>query len=432
MPIGSLSRRYLGGAFWSLLGSGVSQAATLLTAVIAARLLGSVRFGEYGIIQSTTGMLGILAGMGLGITATKYVSELRASDPVRCGRIIGLSNSVALMSASAIALGLWLVAPWLASGVLQAPHLTLGLRIAGALLIFSTLNGVQIGTLTGFEAFRTVLYINIFRAAATLVLVTAGVLKWELPGMFVGMTLAAALTCLVSYFAERSTCRTHAVHVSHRQSRREVKLLWRFTLPGLIALLLPGIVFWVVRTILVRSSDGYAELGTFTAAEQWTTAITFLSAGLNTVGLPILSNTYATSNWTQFRKAVIGNLSLTLGAAILVATVVALASPWIAAVYGPTYSDMAPVLILIAFVSVLRVLGGTIGNFIASIDEMWWAVAFNLLWTVTLIIGAYLLVDRGALGLAMAYLIAYAAQATWAMAFFFVRLGRLRRQWRSL
>src|ERR1022692_3038167 len=47
-------------------------------------------------IQSTVGMLGIFAGLGLGITATKYVAELRSHDPERAGRIIALGCGVAV------------------------------------------------------------------------------------------------------------------------------------------------------------------------------------------------------------------------------------------------------------------------------------------------------------------------------------------------
>jgi len=41
-------------------------------------LLGTVGFGELGVIQSTVGMFGVFAGLGLGMTATKYVASTAA------------------------------------------------------------------------------------------------------------------------------------------------------------------------------------------------------------------------------------------------------------------------------------------------------------------------------------------------------------------
>ncbi len=94
----SLRGRFARGAVWSLLGALMAQGATLAASVITARLLGREQFGEYGMIQSTVGMLGIFAGLGLGMTATKFVAELRTRDPQRAGRIIALGTAAAVIS----------------------------------------------------------------------------------------------------------------------------------------------------------------------------------------------------------------------------------------------------------------------------------------------------------------------------------------------
>src|ERR1035441_7680402 len=79
----SLRGRFARGAVWSLIGAALAQGANLAASVITARLLGRVQFGMYGMVQSTVGMLGVFAGLGLGLTATKYVAEFRSRDPER-------------------------------------------------------------------------------------------------------------------------------------------------------------------------------------------------------------------------------------------------------------------------------------------------------------------------------------------------------------
>jgi len=76
-PEGPLLGRFVVGAFWSVAGALISRGFLLAASVVCAWFLGKEGFGALGMIQSTTGMLGVLAGLGLGITATKYVSELR-------------------------------------------------------------------------------------------------------------------------------------------------------------------------------------------------------------------------------------------------------------------------------------------------------------------------------------------------------------------
>ena len=137
----SLRGRFARGAVWSLIGAVIAQGASLAASVITARLLGRDQFGEYGMIQSTVGMLGIFAGLGLGITATKYVAEFRNRDPERAGRIIALGCAVAIVSGGLLALCLLAYAPVLAAKTLNAPALADELRIASVLLFFNALTG---------------------------------------------------------------------------------------------------------------------------------------------------------------------------------------------------------------------------------------------------------------------------------------------------
>ena len=55
----------------------LSRALSLAAAILVARTLGKVVYGELGIIQSTVGMFGTLAGFGMGTTSSKFVAEFR-------------------------------------------------------------------------------------------------------------------------------------------------------------------------------------------------------------------------------------------------------------------------------------------------------------------------------------------------------------------
>ena len=68
-PGDSIARHFAIGAFWALVGAAVSRGLTLASSVVAGRLLGTTGFGEIGMIQSTQGLFGIVAGAGLGLAA---------------------------------------------------------------------------------------------------------------------------------------------------------------------------------------------------------------------------------------------------------------------------------------------------------------------------------------------------------------------------
>jgi len=157
-----IGSRLARGVFWSMAGAVISRGLMLCATVLVARMLGKTGFGELGMIRSTVGMFGIFAGFGLGLTATKLVAEFRSSDPSRAGRIISFSWKVAMLTGGLMALGLFVVATWLAEHTINAPHLTGVLRIGGLILFINALNGAQTGALAGFEAFKTIAYVNLF------------------------------------------------------------------------------------------------------------------------------------------------------------------------------------------------------------------------------------------------------------------------------
>ena len=137
-------------------------------------------------IQSTAGMFGIFAGLGLGLTATKYVSEFRLQDPIRAGRILAFSACAAYVSASAMAaLSFYLRLP-LRSTFWQVRNWQRPLAIGSGLVFFGAVNGAQIGALAGFEAFKSIARVNIFSGLASFPLVALGVWRGGLEGAMWG------------------------------------------------------------------------------------------------------------------------------------------------------------------------------------------------------------------------------------------------------
>jgi O-antigen/teichoic acid export membrane protein len=155
-----LHSRLVRGAFWSLAGAVISQGLALVALIVAARVLGKTQFGEYGMIASTVGALGVFAGLGLGLTATKFVAEHRLRDPGRAGRILGLSTETAVVSGLVVSVSLYVLAPVLAERTLNAPQLVWELRLGCALLFLNALNGMQTGALCGLEAFKAIAWVT--------------------------------------------------------------------------------------------------------------------------------------------------------------------------------------------------------------------------------------------------------------------------------
>src|SRR6266403_854960 len=341
----SLQRRIATGATWSIFGAGLASALTMVSNIACASLLGAALFGELAIVLATVNLLTTLFAAGLGMTASRYVAEHRNSDPKRAGTIIGLSWVTSIVVGAATTLLLLSLAPWLSREILHASGLSGALSLAGAVIFFAALNGSQVGTLSGFEAFHRVAFGNLVRGTGMILFVIVGAALGGVTGALLGHVVAGALTALIYQIAVRRECGARGIAISYTFGREDLRILWQFTLPVLVSNLC------------------------FAPAAWWS------------------------------------NVLLTSVPAITIAVPVAICAPFIMRLYGPAFEHGATALVLISFAAVLSAIALPIGHVIWSLDATISAVLLALLRGGVLVIASYALAQGGATGLAGAHVI---------------------------
>jgi len=407
-------------------GAAISRGLMLVAAVLVARMLGKTGYGELGMIQSTVGMFGVFAGFGLGLTATKHVAEFRRSDPARAGRIIALSWFVAIVTGGLMAVALLLFAPWLATHTINAPHLSGVLRIGALILFISALNGAQTGALSGFEAFRTIAFVNLLVGLISFPLLVGGARWGGLNGAVWALAISLAVNWLLNHLVLRKEARRYDVPFTFRHCRQEVAVLWRFSLPAVLsgALVLP--VNWVCRAFLVNRPDGYAEMGIFNAAEQWYGVMLFFPSLLGQVVLPVLSERLGQNEIGQSRRLLL--LAMKMNALLVtpLVIVISIVSPYVMRLYGVGFESGWPTLVMVLITAGLLAVQTPVGQIIAASGRMWTGFAMNLGWAVVFVVGTVLLIHRGSFGLATARAIGYVVHGTWTLAFAYCLIHEAR------
>jgi len=402
-----LAQRVLSGALWSLLGAVGGKGLTLVSSIFAARLLGKAQFGEFGMIQNTIGSFGIFAGVGLGLTATKHVAEFRETDKERVGRILSLSRRITYFTGLITAGAIFLFADNLASHTLAAPNLAPQVRIASILLFLGALNGVQIGALSGFEAFQTIARNTFFSGVAGFIFTIVGVLTGGLTGAVwaaVGAVLVASVLCRQ---ALKGQVEKYQIPQAPKNIGREWKTLWQFSFPAILSSLSVVPVNWACSLILVNQPHGYAEMGLLNAAIQWRNIILFVPSVLMSVCLPMLTNLGAKKEFTRQRKVLLTNVALAAAIGFCAATAVSIAGGYVMASYGSEFAGGRSVLIFQAFAAAIAATIGVMGQFLASKGAMWSLIYLQLIWGSVNIGLTWMMRGDGARGVALAYLIAY-------------------------
>jgi O-antigen/teichoic acid export membrane protein len=403
-PIGA---RLAQGAIWSLIGATVSRGLVLIASIAGARILGKQTFGELGMIQSTLVMLQGFGAFGLGLTATKFVAESYRDKPLRAARIISLCWWTSVATGSLMTVSLFVLAPWIASRYLAAPQLARLLRISSPTLFLGAVAGMQMGALVGFESFRAIARINVLGGLATFPLVLAGAYWFGLEGAVCGLACSSGLSFLLSGQALRFEAKKSGLALTSNGWQQERGVLWTFAFPAFLNVAMVAPVNWACAAMLVNQPGGYAEMGVFNAANQWWIAIMFLPGTVGAVVLPVLASLRGAEDNSRYKKVLSVNVLLNAGLAVAVGLPVCLLSSMIMSKYGRGFESGAAVLVVLVVAAILSGVIGVIGQTIASDGRMWWGMFLNLIWGGAMIVGMRTLPVQGALGLALATLIAY-------------------------
>lgn len=431
-----IAYRLARGAFWSMVGGVASRVFTMASSIIVARLLGKEGYGEIGMIQSTLGLFGVLAGFGLGSTATKYIAEFRYKDPEKAGRISGLTIVFSLLSGVAM-MGICLAfSPWLAQRTLGRPDLA-SLLAAGSLLLFmSTIGGVLSAALSGYEAFRQIARINIIQGAAAPFMAIPLVWYFGVQGAIASFTINAALGLVLCARALKNESGKHNIPNRFDSSIwSEWPILWKFAFPAMTSGLMIAPATWVTNIILVNQPGGYGELGLFNAANQWRLVVVFLPGLLAAAMLPVLSETHGREDKADYIHTVVLNLRATWIVALpLTVLVVTMGKP-LAALFGKQFYGTAPIIAVLMIATFLNVVNSAVGSALTGAGRMWTGTLMNFGWAMALVASSYVLVPRlGGLGLAAAYLVSYIVHTLWVMAYVEIKLARfsISRQWQLI
>jgi O-antigen/teichoic acid export membrane protein len=407
LPPDSVRARLLRGVTWNILGSLLAQGGSFAGAVVLARILGRQTYGKFALIQATLVALTTVAGLGLGVTATKYVSECRTVQPERAGRILGLSSAVALLAACGFSLAVLFGAPLLAPGAATDPDLAWGLRAGAIYVFFITVNGYQIGALAGLEAFRAIGTISAIYGVICFCLSWSLATLAGLRGAICAQVFAALLLWALHQRAVRRACGAAGIRICWRGLWSERCVLWQFSLPAAASGMIASVALWWANAFLARNA-GYAELAVFSAAGTMGTMVLFLPALVARVTTPVLNRLLAEGKVRTYRRTFRATVAANGAGALLLAVVLAQVGARVLRLFGKDFFGPGLLVALLVAAAVCEVVGTNLYQALFAAGKLWWNLGIRMVWASVLASGTLLLVPRrGAVGLAGACLAAW-------------------------
>ena len=401
--------RYARGASLAICGAVVARTFNFIVFLVAARMLGRQSFGALTIIQSTAFMFSLIAIAGFGVTASRFTAACREKAPERLGCILGLAAATSTITGVFGCVLLTIFAPYLAEHALANVSLARPLALSATVVLFTTMNGYQVGALSGFEAFGAIARCSMWSGLASLIGVAVGTWWGGLDGAVIGLALGQIVNWVLSEKALRSVCRVFKIQINIRGWWQEANVGLGFALPAFFSAVVVGLGSWYAAALLAHKSDGYIQLAMFGAADRWRSVILFIPTSLFCTMMPILSSLEGNRDRAAFTNLFWTNLRLTTGMTTLAALLIAVGARPLMRLFGRDYSAGYLVLVVLALTTIPQGLNTVIGQRVV-LRSMWARFGCDCLWVFVFTLAALFFVPRGgALGVAIANAVAYTA-----------------------
>lgn len=403
-----IGSRIVKGAFWTFTGTALGKLLILISGIFCARILGQIQYAELGILRSTINMFVVFGSTGIGLAATKYISEFRSKSNCKIVSIYKVSYLFSLTIGFILTFIVFEGAELLAENTLNATHLTDEIRISSIILFFTIMNGIQNGILSGYEDFKQIA-INTFWSS--LIEGVAVVIGAYYCGVY-GALLGFGLGFIVCYIMNEKSIRKHInnnyqVLLKTKINKEDVIFILKYSIPATLSSLLVVPTYWLSKIFLVNYA-GYTQLSIFEAADQFKVVILFIPGAISRIVLPILSNIYNPNNKDLFNKTLRTNIYLNVGTASVIGMIVILFSDYLMNLYGKGFDDNLT-LIFLALSTIFSSLAGVVGSAIYSRAKMWPSFFWNLFWSFLFLSFSYISIiwGYGARGVAFSLLASY-------------------------
>ena len=409
-----LGYRLVRGVAWNVLAAAFTNGGNLLTTLILANILGKETLGEFAIAQSTILSISGIAQVAVGLTANKFVAQYRSEYKERAGQVLGLCAIVTVLTGCIGTCTLLFGASTISRYFLATPSLASTISLAAGAVLFSTMNGFQVGALAGLEHYRGIASASLAHAIFYVPICALLALFGGLQGVLIALIASAGVRWLFFNFVLAKELKRQGIRPTVKGLRYALGLLFTFAAPAALAGVSALTAIWIGNAILVRQENGLAEMGIYTAANTLRVLLLLLPALMGNVGTSIINSFLEIRHVGRYRTTFWATLLVTCASLVVGAAALLLPGKMFLGLFGAEFVVAAVLLPALLGGAVLEGISIAVYQIIQSRARMWTSLFLVSLPRDCLMVAlAWVLVPHhGALGLAVAYLLAWGVALT--------------------
>jgi O-antigen/teichoic acid export membrane protein len=395
------------GTTFIFISQAVGGVVFFLISIAVARHLGPERFGLYALLVSTQGVVGILAGFGLGLAIAKYVAQSLPEGGDASKHYVEYGLLLFLLF-SAISCLSYVVLSGLIGNDLYHEHALVGLIPYSAMVVLSSaMYSVTFGIVQGCREIKMLSAMQIAVPVISLLLIISLISHFEIRGVLLAVFLSQmTVSVAVLLWLRRHVIGFTISPTAFRESRYLGDLL-SFAVPAVLASVVVIPVFWLGNTELTLTK-GLTALGYFSVAMVIYQALAVVPNALMVPLIPSFSE-LAQRNRSKVDGLVLKALHsvsvvffpLFLGIALFSSNIIGL-------FYGDSYLPSSDAAYLMVTASYFFTLASVVGALIAGLGRMWIGFALNAVWGLVFVVFSLTAVPiYGVVGLGATFAVSY-------------------------
>jgi O-antigen/teichoic acid export membrane protein len=366
-------------AFWSLVSHALSRGSLLLSSVVLARSLSTSDFAAYSYFQMTISMLAAYAGLGLGVTASRYFAVIGYENERDHSKPIGMLWTLSIFTAAIAAICIFAISGNSIGNGLSVPKwmLMFGVFVVAAQVVPS-------GAIIGLEKYRLASLVSLLSAITLLIGMTyaslntsssAGMLTVVIAGL---VQLGGEASIVLRAVGLRRMFPQHWFRFSH------IKDIGTFAGPMLFVSLLAASGSWLLGQLILHIS-GARPFAIYAVGMQWFGLALVLPGIVSRIVLPRVVRMGANS--PVERKQLVRRSALVSAlAAVVLALLGAFFGSSVMGLYGSDYSENRWVIACYLAAAIFSAPANTLGNAIVADDGQKVWLMLTILWLVTLLV----------------------------------------------
>jgi len=320
-----------------MIGQVTSTLILALGAIIVARQLGPVGYGEYAVVMVPVGIATLFMDPGISEALTKYLAQYQHQGKEK-ERLLTQTTGYTLniMIAGFISLIVFILAAPISSVFLHRPELELLVRFASLSILAQALINTSCAIFVGYQRmeFQSITLVN-FAALKALTMPILVYIGFGSAGAVIGHTSAILGAGVAGTVLSLTFLRYKRGALSFKPSLSEARQLLNYGAPLYASTLVSGGLQQLYNSLMVIYATT-AQIGNWGAAQNFSVLIALLTVPISTTLFPLFSKIERGSlNLSHaYRNAVKYSAFIALPSA---AALIVLSGPMMEIVYGVGY-----------------------------------------------------------------------------------------------